>query len=211
MVTLSSSSFESNVMIVASLKKRLSLSLIVALCCIQAPTTFASKKAVNCKKNPLYCHIIKLQPNMNKSLAMRLSNHLFRYAKQHQLDPWRSLAIAMQESSLRKTKRHSTVIVPVLKCNTQGRCQETLKTIRGISDLGLFQLHADTIKHYQFDADKLTKDIDYMVKTHFIVLIDKIKQCKRLGPQAWSCYHSKTPVLRKRYIQKVNRYYKKVS
>ena len=48
-------------------------------------------------------------------------------------------------------------------------------------------------------------DLEYMVSTHFMVLLDKIKQCQHLGNEAWSCYHSRTEVLRKRYIRKVNR------
>jgi len=175
-------------------------------------TVFCARtQKISCKKNPVYCHIIKLQPKANRQWAMKLSNHLVKYAKKHQLDPWRSLAIGMQESSLNKTKRYNTVIVPVITCNDKKICHTTFKVIKAISDVGLFQLHARTVQHYKFDTNRLTHDIEYMVKTHFIVLIDKIKQCRKLGPHAWSCYHSRTPVLRKRYIKRVNQFYKKRS
>ena len=160
-----------------------------------------------CTKHPLYCRIITLQPKADKKWAMRLSNYLVRYAKKYQLDPWRSLAIAMQESSLLSTKRYSTVMVPILNCSSRRDCNTVYKIINAISDIGIFQLHANTVKQYNFTPSRLEHDLEYMVKTHFIVLKDKIKQCKKYGVEAWSCYHSKTPVLRKRYIRHVNRYY----
>ena len=160
----------------------------------------------NCKKNPLFCHILKLQPRVDKPWAMKFSNLLSKYGKKHKLDPWRSLAIAMQESSLHYTKRYHTVVVPEHNCQSRST-KPKYKIVRALSDFGYFQLHASTVKQYKLSPERLLNDLDYMVKTHFLVLKDKIKMCKRLGDDAWSCYHSRTPVLRKRYIQKVGQYY----
>ena len=139
---------------------------------------------------------------------MKLSNLLVKYGQQHQLDPWRSLAIAMQESSLIYTKRHQTVMIPIKKCH-KGYCHHSLKSVKAISDVGIFQLHVKTVTHYKFNALRLLDDLEYMVVSHYQVLVDKIKQCQHLGKNAWSCYHSRSPVLRKLYVNKVNRYYQK--
>lgn len=159
-----------------------------------------------CQQHPLYCHILKLQPKLEKKWAMRFSNLLVKYAKKSKLDPWRSLAIAMQESSLKFIKRRHTVIIPNTQCQ-RNQCP-AYKTVKAISDVGLFQLHAATVDQYQLNPSRLLNDLEYMVSTHFMVLLDKIKQCQHLGNEAWSCYHSRTEVLRKRYIRKVNRFYR---
>ena len=183
--------------------------LCFILCVLLSTTllgTSLSTSPKNCKKHPIFCHAVKLQPNLTPKKAMILSNLLVRYSKKHQLDPWRSLAIAMQESSLRYYKRYQKVIVPHPRCKNKEACKR-YRTIKALSDVGLFQLHASTVEQYRLDTAKLLVDLEYMVSTHFIVLLDKIKQCQHLGSEAWSCYHSKTPVLRKRYIKKVNRFY----
>ena len=158
-----------------------------------------------CQRHPLYWHILKLQPKVEKKWAMQFSNLLVKYAKKNKLDPWRSLAIAMQESSLQFFKRQHTVIIPNKQCQ-HNRCSD-YKIIKAISDVGLFQLHAATVNQYQLSPSRLLNDLEYMVSTHFMVLLDKIKQCQHLGNEAWSFYHSRTEVLRKRYSRKVNRFY----
>ena len=184
--------------------------LILLTSALLLPNLCTSRpQQINCKRNPIYCQIMKFRPKANPSWAFTLSNDLVKYGRQYHLDPWRSLAIAMQESSLAKTRRYSTVLVPTQECNVAHQCFIKLTTIKAVSDVGLFQLHASTVQHYGFDATKVSDNLDYMVKTHYQVLADKIKLCQKLGNVAWSCYHSKTTVLRKKYIQQVNRYYKK--
>ena len=177
--------------------------LLTPLCCL------GQTKVINCKRNPLYCQIIKFRPNANKQWALQLSNYLVQYGKQYKLDPWRSLAIAMQESSLKNAKRYTTVLVPTKECQKNQPCLIKLTTLKAVSDVGLFQLHASTIRNYSLDAIKVADNLEYMVETHYMVLAEKIKLCNNLGKDAWSCYHSRTKLLRKSYMKKVNRYYKK--
>ena len=189
---------------------KLTISLLIA-CLLSPLCCLGQTKKISCKRNPIYCQIIKFRPSANKQWAFKLSNYLVRYGKQYKLDPWRSLAIAMQESSLRNINRYTTVLVPTNQCQNNHQCSKKLTVLRAVSDVGLFQLHASTIRNYTFDAEKIADDLRYMVKTHYIVLAKKTKLCKQLGHDAWSCYHSRTKVLRQGYIKKVNRYYKKPS
>ena len=160
----------------------------------------------NCKKHPLYCQILAYQPKMNKQKAMRLSNYLAYYGKQFELDPWLSLAIAMQESSLIKTKRKQTSLIPTRSCKNE-RCYITHVPGKTLTDVGFFQLHATTVKEYKFDADRLLFDIRYMVVTHYKVLAKKMHQCRHLGDLSWSCYHSRDEILGKRYASRVTKLY----
>lgn len=141
---------------------------------------------------------------------MKLSNKLAKYGKQYKQDPYRSLAIAMQESSLKMINRKDQVIVFKKHCKAAGTCTKSYKVIDGVTDVGLFQFHVKTILAYKLDPIRLQTDLDYSVSTHFKVLSDKLKQCKSLKQYAWSCYHSKTPTLRKHYAKKVNHYYRKI-
>ena len=119
-------------------------------------TASAKTTPVDCQHHPLYCHILTLQPNIDKPWAMNFSNLLFRYSKRHQLDPWISLAIAMQESSLKKNQRKIPVLIQYQDCQTTP-CQKKLRLVQGISDIGLFQLHVNTIKKYHLGSCALAK------------------------------------------------------
>ena len=160
----------------------------------------------DCKKHGMYCQILKWRPNIDKKWAMKFSDLLFRYGKKYDMDPWRSLAIAMQESSLRNIHRKHTIIVFHTTC-VKGKCHKTYHLVRGYSDLSIFQFHINTALAYDMDILRLDSDLDYAVSQHFKLLKLKEARCEELGSVAWSCYHSVTPTKRHLYAKLVNRYY----
>ena len=164
------------------------------------------KQRLICQTHPMYCKILEMQPKANKQWAMRFANALIRYGKDYQMDPWLSLAIAMQESSLREIHRKHTTIVFKDQCK-KGKCHKTYQIIHGYTDLSIFQFHIATVQAFNFDPIKLSNNLDYAVKSHYKLMQRKLKKCSYLGNEAWSCYHSRTKKYRKRYTKLVKRYY----
>jgi len=154
---------------------------------------------VNCDSHPIYCHIIELRPNINKTFAMKLSNKLYKYSQKYETDPHISVAIAMQESSLRNINRRATVLV---------KDKNNYTLIKGYSDIGIFQFHVLTAKNYKMDIVRLVNDLDYAVDRHVWLLKRKMQYCKHLGDESWTCYHSATPIHRKVYKKHVERYFR---
>ncbi len=171
------------------------------------PNPYRPKQQANCKLHKLYCKIMELQPNSDPKWAMRFSNALVRYAKKYDMDPWLSLAIAMQESSLLFPKPVTKSIVFTRTCNKKGVCNRSHKIVEGHTDLGIFQFHVNTIISNDIDPVRLIEDLDYATDWHYQVLKKKIVQCKHLGEKAWACYHRRTPMLHANYFKKVSRYY----
>ena len=164
-------------------------------------------EAANCDKHPIYCKIKSLKPKMPYKRAMRLSNLMCKSARKHKVkNVIRSVAIAMQETSLRNVDRKQTIIVFDKKC-IEGKCEETFRYVRGSSDISIFQFHTLTIKRYNMDAVKLKNNLEYAVDKHFMLMKKKLKYCKHLGDEAWTCYHSRTSKFRKRYKEDVERYF----
>jgi hypothetical protein len=180
------------------------LSLLVSCASFAKEQTHTPSKS--CIKHPLYCRILAWRPKIDKNWAMKFSNLLHYYGKKHDMDPWRSLSIAMQESSLRKIHRKEKVIIFLDNCSKQA-CKKTYRVVNGFTDLSLFQFHIDTILNHGMDPLKLNEDMAYVIQQHYILLKKKQAQCKHLKEEAWSCYHSKTPSHRKRYVKLVNRYF----
>jgi hypothetical protein len=159
--------------------------------------------AVDCNKHPIYCKIKSLKPKMSYKRAMHLSNLMYKFARKHKVkNILRSVAIAMQETTLRNINRRQTVIVFYFENGI-----EKFKYVKGSSDIGTFQFHADTIRLYNMDAVKLKNNLAYSVDQHFMLMKKKLKYCKHLGADAWTCYHSRTAKFRKRYKEDVERYY----
>lgn len=136
----------------------------------------------------IYNQIILNKPDVDKQIAKKLTIYVNKYARKYDADPYRAIAIAMQESGYRNIS--------------------TLK--RGSSfDVGMFQINIRTIKEYGFDKNKIMNDLEYSVESYFKVVSNKKKMCKSLKKDAWVCYHSKNKYLRQKYKNMVNRYYPK--
>lgn len=130
----------------------------------------------------LAAQVERLQPAADRQWALEFATYLDRAARVYQMDPFVSLAIAMQESSLNP------------------------EAVGPTGDSGIFQVHPGTARRYKIDMERLKHDLPYAVDQHFRILRDKLQACP--GKRGWSCYHSKTPHLRKKYEASVLRYLK---
>lgn len=161
---------------------------------------------LTCAKNPIYCRIIKLKPNIDKAWALKLSNIIHGEATKFKMDPFLSVAILMQESSLENINSFHKVETKDSTCDENG-CYETIVSRKAVTDMSVAQININTAKHYGFDHEKLfSLDPEYAIQCHFIVLKDKIRLCESLGDEAWTCYHSTTEEFRVRYKELVSRY-----
>lgn len=137
---------------------------------------------------PIFQQIIANNPKVDKKIAKKLSNYIRKYAFKYNMNPYRAVAVAMQESGYRNivTKKDNKPF-----------------------DLGIFQINISTAKEFNLNTKKIITDMEYAVKSYFIIMKNKKDICKKLKKDAWVCYHSKTPSLRERYKKLVNRYYPK--
>lgn len=173
-------------------------------------SAYAKDTKINCNVHKLYCAIVELQPAINKEFAMELSNVLRRKSIEHNTDPYLSIAIAMQESSLLNINRIVKLEEKSEKvCDEFLRCEKTINKIEYVSDFGLFQFSLRTIHDRQLEVERLLNDIDYMVEEHIIFLKEKIRMCSRMYPTtAWGCWHSADHDRHYDYVTRVNRFYK---
>ncbi len=166
---------------------------------------------IDCNNHKLYCAIIKLRPDMRKDWAMELSNAVYANSKKYGLDPYRSLAIGMQESSLKRINRKQEMVVLKENCDENEVCEASYEIVEGYTDISLWQFHVKTIKAHNMDLVRLATDINYSTELHFRLLKQKIKDCAYLSDEAWTCYHSATEKHRKLYKSLVDVYYKEIT
>ena len=159
---------------------------------------------VNCNLHKIYCKIIDLRPNINKKEAMLISNQIYKQAKKYKSNPILSIAIAMQETGIRQKSKSHSFIKFYKKCHGNS-CFEDWYVEKGISDVCMFQIHTNTILHYNIDPVKLKNNLSYCVEWHFKIMKIKKRECKHLA-KPWGCYHSKSKILRNQYIKLVERY-----
>lgn len=162
--------------------------------------------AVDCAKHPIFCKIKELQPSMSYERAMKLSNIIYKGALKHGTDPMITVAILNQESSF--INQHTfTITRDVTRHCDHNSCKEVIKETHTVKDMTIAQINVYTAAEYGFDLDRLfNMDTEYALECHFKILEDKIKMCKHLGDEAWSCYHSATPKHRLKYVEMVSRY-----
>lgn len=142
--------------------------------------------------------ILKLNPRADVVFVAQLAGYISKYAKQFKTDPRISVAIAMQETAFVNKNRQGTVVTK------DGRF------VQGVTDVGVFQIHVDTIRDLGIDYERLKRDVDYQTFWHVKILAQKIKMCRsqrerfqvELGNE-WSCYHSVTPSKRLEYVTDV--------
>ncbi len=123
---------------------------------------------------------LELQPSASPWWVVNLAEHLDFQAEVHGTDPWVSLAIGMQESSLRSD------------------------SIGPTGDAGTFQFHPATARAHGVDLSRL-RDLSYEVEQHVRLLKQKMATCSGTRNE-WSCYHSTTPARRHEYERLVSRY-----
>ena len=160
---------------------------------------------VDCNKHKIYCKIKELRPKMSNSEAMELSNILYKKAKKYNGDAMLAVAIGMQETGLKERHRKQNIIQFYKECEGDD-CQEAWRIVKGITDVCMFQFHVDTIVNHSMDPIRLKNDINYCIDWHFRLINEKKRICKDLGNEAWTCYHSRSRILRNQYKQLVERY-----
>ena len=182
---------------------------LISLMTILVPVL--AQAAPNCVKNPVYCQIMTLKPGVNKAFALSLSKSIAKYSRKFGVDPKISVAIAMQESGFENKNRMGTVLT---KRN---------QLVHGITDVGVFQIHVNTIASFNergvvLDTERLKTDVDYQAFWHAKILKKKISMCKAKRDkfdieegQEWSCYHSVTKKQRETYVDYVGPYIEKLS
>jgi hypothetical protein len=151
---------------------------------------------INCETHPIYCRILELKPHINKKYAMKLSNIIYKYKGNN--NPNLSLAIAMQETTMRETMRSGKVIV--------FDDNDGYQIVEGFTDICMYQFHVDTIINYNLDPVLLKNDLDYCVQSHFKILNSKKRLCRYLNDEAWTCYHSANEPYRSRYKKAVEKF-----
>jgi hypothetical protein len=137
---------------------------------------------------------------------MTISNLIYRKAKAHNIDPMISVAILNQENAFRDVHTYEVERDVSESCHAAS-CIRQVTEHHEVVDLGIAQINVRTAAHYKFDLQRLYEhDMEYAIDCHMAVLGDKMKQCKHLGNDSWSCYHSVTPKHRIKYIKMVSRY-----
>ena len=119
--------------------------------------------------------LLHLNPSIDERDAHVLAANLATLSP----DPCLSIAIGMQESSLR---------------NVEGKTR----------DYGYFQLTRHAMAGHT--KEEILADVGLQVVLHLEHLKEKKKQCKHLDSEWWTCYHSKTPKFRLKYRDMVNKY-----
>lgn len=141
------------------------------------------------KNHPLECALMTLQPALAGGEARLISNLIYKSSLKYNVDPFRVIAIGMQESGLKNLNRVRNGI---------------------ITDVGMFQFNVLTITAYDLDFNRLQTDIAYQIDKACWLLSIKVKSCEEMN-DAWACYHSKTVKVRDLYISLVNIHYNKIN
>lgn len=175
---------------------KLFVQAIITLISVTGHNAYALPSGTQChERHPLECAIKTLQPALAAGEARLLSNYIARYSKKYNVDPYRVIAIGMQESSLRQVNRYREYKTPT-------------GVQRVVTDIGLFQFNINTIDAYEMDFERLQTSLEYQVEMACWLLSRKLVYCSDLGMEAWACYHSRTDKHRLLYQELVNRYYK---
>jgi hypothetical protein len=181
--------------------------MIKALClaCLLVAPVFAGERAIGEKE--IFTRIKRLNPQVELGFGHALAKAIGKYAKKFHMNPFRSVAIAFQESRLRNINRTEEMYSFRNVCNEKSaECHFEARPIVGATDVGVFQFHIKTILRFGLDPVRLFYDLDYATLSHFRILKEKLKECGRLGAEWWSCWHSITPDLRQKYVVQVNKY-----
>lgn len=152
----------------------------MTLVTLMSPILLANND-VSCEKHPIFCRIVQAKPSINNKYAMKISNIMHKYKEN--MDPYISIAIAVQETGIRMINRKQKIII----FDNLGGYQ----ILKGYTDICMYQFHVDTIIDYKLDPVKLNNNLDYCIKSHFKVMKDKLEICSSLNNDAWVCYHSR--------------------
>ena len=157
---------------------------------------FAARK--NCRKNPIYCKIVKIKPSINKKYAMKLSNVIYKYSKKYRIKSYLIVAIFAQESmfNMRATN-----------CCTGLDNNGNKKTV--CVDFGIGQINYINMQKLDIDETQLFEDMDYSVHTSVKILYDFKRRYAKREKHWWTRYNSGSRYWRNHYYHLVSRFIKK--
>lgn len=156
----------------------------------------SSYGSTDLSRNPVYAHLIRLNPKLDKEYAMDLSNKIASLSKQYGVDPRVVVAIMKQESSLNPDNHRTAVGL-----DSYGN------VVQVVTDVGLMQINAASVRAYNLSAFLLMTNADYQIVAGFKILADKLKQCAKQYPDtAYACFHSSTPKYHHAYVAAVRRW-----
>lgn len=182
---------------------------------------------VDCDTHKIFCQIKANNPELSNSYAMKLSNIIYRKAKELKFDSNIFTAILMQETGYNHTKkacktglrettnkeRHDFVMlcsktekysgVPFSECAKNSPLYIRQKIC---TDFGIGQIWYKTIDRYKFDVQKITTDLEYSVHVAGTVFADISKRWKKKEKYYWTRYNATTPSKRENYRKLVKRY-----
>lgn len=138
-------------------------------------------------KNPIYAHIIKNNPSIDRIYALKLSDSIHVAAKKYHINPYKLSGIIAYESMYRlDAVNHKTL------------------------DYGLTQINHKTIKRYNLSKDKIMTDYDYAIHSGAMVLSYFKKRFAKTEADWWCRYNVGTGK-KEKLQQKCDKYIKLVS
>lgn len=185
---------------------KLFISFIIALSLMGPALALGN---VDCKHHEIYCAILKLNPQINKTFAMKLSDEIYNKSIKYNVDKYRIIAIMQQESNMQMDARNiSTTTTSHKECNEWEECVTVETTISKTTDFGLFQFHINTMKRHNLNIYRVMTDMPFVVDFAVKMIARKINTCKTKWPKTpWACYNSASDDHHKKYVELVNRYY----
>lgn len=170
-----------------------------------SPSVVLSKENKPSVRTQIFAEITKLNPKVDKTFARNLAKYIAKYSRIFKTDPKISVAIAMQETAFANRNREGSVLT------------DDGAIVHGITDVGVFQIHIETIAYLGIDTERLKRDVEYQTFWHTKILAEKIKVCTKQREklevevgQEWSCYHSFTKTKREIYVGYVGPYLAKL-
>jgi hypothetical protein len=164
-------------------------------------------QAEDCQKFPVYCHILKNNPKINKNYAKELASIIRRRAAHYEINPFLVSAIFMQESTYNhKAKNCTEGLVEVNIPDNKGL--ERLIYFEGNTcrDFGIGQINYKTIVAYDLHPYRLINDLEYSVEQTIKILRTYKRVYGSKEKYWWTRYHSSTQEYAEKYRKDVLRW-----
>jgi hypothetical protein len=167
-------------------------------------TAFSATRKHLCErdKNPICQGILKLNPDMDKDEAFKLSNIFAKKGRKYKVDPYIILSISFQESTLNNSSVRT--VSGMMKENGE------FKRVRVGLDYCMMQINVMNIEKFKIDADKLTSDKSYCVEQGVKLLSSLKKKYSKTNPYWWTYYNAISAHHRKTYRGLVSRHLNKI-
>jgi len=180
------------------------------------------------KKHPIYSRLVKLQPSLDKTLAMMISNEILKCHKRIGVDKYLLAAIYNQESQINYKAQNclKSILKPeaidklihIFKKDVgfivnEDKLRNSLSylPLKTCFDLGIGQINVATALKLDVCSDlkRLHTDYEYNIRCSCRVLESFKKGYKHKENFWWTRYNASNSIKRERYRLMVMRYYPK--